>query len=116
MFGKYTVSLGRVHDRIVVKEQNESLSLRVDADAQDLVDVMRKTEPELNGLRTSKKPMDDAGDIARRFCVAIFGEEQTGKLYEFYNGDGVCVLNVCSRYFADRLGRLITKAQRKARL
>ena len=116
MFGRYTVSLGRVHDRIVVKEQNESLSLRVDADAQELVDVMRKAEPELNGLRVSKNAREDAGEIARHFCVAVFGEEQTGKLIEFYNGDGVCVLNVCSRYFADRLGRLITKAQRKARL
>ena len=116
MFGKYTVSLGRVHDRIVVKEQNESLFLRVDADAQELVDVMKKIEPELYALKKSGQVREDAGEIARRFCVSIFGEEQTGKLYEFYNGDGVCVLNVCSRYFADRLGRLITKAQRKARL
>lgn len=116
MFWKYTISLGRVHDRIKVKEQNERISLRVDADAQELVDMINRTEPELNGLRKSNQAREDAGEIARRFCVSVFGEEQTGKLFDFYNGNGVCVLNVCSRYFADRLGKLITKAQRKARL
>ena len=116
MFRHYTVSLGRVHDLIRVKEQNESLTLRVDADAQDLVDAMKRSKHELIGLQKSGKVREDAGEIARRFCMAVFGEKQTGKLFDFYNGDGVCVLNVCSRYFSDRLGRLITKAQRKAKL
>ena len=113
---KYAISLGRVHDRIIVREQNESLTLRVDADPHDLVKIMKRTEYDLRSLRKSEDIKKEAETISKKMCLTIFGEDQTQKLFDLYNGDGLCVLNVCSKYFTDRLGRLITKAQRRARI
>ena len=55
---------------------------------------------------------------AREFSVAIFGEEQTEQLFDFYHGDENCVVTICGMYFGDPkngLGKKITKAQKKNR-
>jgi hypothetical protein len=113
---RYRVSLGRVHDLIEVREGTERLMLRVDADPMDLVRMINSLEPRLSAIQDDAQAEQEAGGIAREFCDAIFGETQTNRLFDFYNSSGECVLGIIGKYFSERLGKLITKAQKKARL
>lgn len=113
---RYRLSMGRVHDLIEVREGTESLVLRVDADPIDLVRMINRLEPSMNNIQNQEEPEKEVESIAREFCTAIFGKDQTGKLFELYNGDGASVFGIVSRYFSERLGKLITKAQKKAKV
>lgn len=112
----YKITLNRVHDLIEVREGTENLILRVDADAMDLVRTINSLEPRLNAIQDNGQAEQEADSIAREFCTAIFGKEQTEKLFDFYNYSGVAVLGIVGKYFSERLGKLITKAQKKARV
>lgn len=111
---RYKASLNRVHDLIEVREGTEHMILRVDADPMDLVRLLNALEPRMNALDSGNEK--EADGIAREFCSAIFGAAQTDKMFDFYNGSGVCVLNIVGKYFSERMWKLITKAQKRARL
>lgn len=109
---RYKASLGRVHDLIEVREMNETLTLRVDADPVEIMRVIQSLGRQIE----NDKDTENADGFTKAFCTAIFGEAQTAKLYEFYNNEMSCVLSICSKYFSERLGKLITKAQKRARI
>lgn len=113
---RYRVSLGRVHHLVEVREGTENLLLRADADPMDLVRMINSLEPRLNAIQDDAQAKQEADGIAREFCIAVFGEAQTEKLFDFYNNDGTCVLRLIGKYFSEKLGREITKKQKKARL
>lgn len=113
---KYKATLGHVHDLIEVREGKERLVLRVDADPINIVRMINRLEPQLSNIHDHEQAEKEAEGIAREICNAIFGKQQMHKLFEMYNGDSVAVLGLCSKYIAERLGNLITKVQKKARI
>jgi hypothetical protein len=108
----YKISLNRVHDRVRIKEGAEALDLRVDADAMRMVVGLNEAQQKLKSI-TDDSPPEAVQAAARCFAWAIFGDTQTERLMRFYRNDAACVINVCGRYFSDRLSKLIDKAQRR---
>lgn len=109
----FTLTLNRVRDRITVKEGDETLVLSVDSDARVIIKRIRNAQEKL--VQAIK---DSATDAEREkstleFSQAIFGEVQTRKLFDFYNGDYSCVMTICGEYFEKRLRSKIIKAQKK---
>ena len=115
MFGrKYTMSLNRVHDSIRVKEGNDTLDLTVDADPMRMVAALNKAQKILKGVDDNSSE-EDIRSAALLFTSAIFGDIQAHQIMEFYHDDAGCVINLCGRYFADRLSGIITKVQKRSR-
>jgi hypothetical protein len=111
---RYKITLNRVHDLIEIREENERLPLRVDADPLEIVRTLNRLQPRLMKIQTDVNAKQEADAIAREFCDAIFGSKQTQQIFDLYNGDCACVLGLCSKYFGVRLGKLIAKAQKRA--
>lgn len=112
MFRRYSLSLGRVYDRIRIKEGTEHLDLYVDADPQRMVAGLEQAQTMLKSI-TDETTDQERRDIALYFAGVIFGGEQAAKLFEYYHGDTNCVIMVCGRYFSERLGKKIVKQQKK---
>ena len=111
-FKTHELTLNRVHDRVAIKEGDERLELRVDADPMRMVAGLTEAQ------RRLKTVTEDMGDeektgIAQYFAGVIFGTDQAAKLLDFYHGDAACVIMICGQYFSGRLANLIDKAQRK---
>ena len=109
----YEISLNRVHDRLRVREGNETFELRVDGDAMRMVAGLNEAQARLKTI-TTESTEDELRAIALHFAGVMFGEEQANELMEFYGGDAACVINICGRYFSDRLARLIERTQKRA--
>lgn len=107
-FRGYTLSTDRVRDRVRVREGGRTLVLTVSGEASRLVQAVSKVQEKLTAARA-----EDAGECAEMFAEAVFGKEQAAKLLEFYGNDPYCVLEVCGKYFRNRLGGLITRKQMK---
>lgn len=112
MFRPFRVTLNRVHDKVRISEGGESLMLVVDADPMRMVAGLGQAQKLMQAL-TGESTEKEQKDAALYFAGVIFGREQAEKLLEFYHGDSGCVVNVCGKYFAGRLGKLITRAQKK---
>lgn len=110
---EYNLSLNRVHDTVRIREGGETLLLRVDADPLRIVAGLNRAQESLKSIDENTTAEDQAR-IARFFAGVIFGDKQADELMTFYRDDSACVINVCGRYFADRLAGLITRAQKKA--
>ena len=114
MLKGYEISLYRVHDRVSIREGSERLILTVEADPMRMVSGITKAKEQLNQIK-GNEDTEQINNAALAFANAIFGLDQAEKLMEFYHRDGKCVLNVCARYFHDRLYAKITKAQKRIR-
>lgn len=108
----YTLSLHRVRDTVRIKEGNESLTLTVDGEPDRIVAGLNQAQKILQTLKQDT-PDADVGKAAEYFASVMFGDEQAKRLMEFYHGDGWLVINVCGKYFRDRLSGLLNKAQKK---
>ena len=110
----FKMSLNRVHDRVKICEGDDSLILRVDADAGRLVAGISEA---VEGLQTlnDKSTDEDTRKAAQYFAGVIFGDNQAEKLIDFYHGDGLCVINLCAKYMTGRLNKLIAKVQKKSK-
>lgn len=114
MFGKNTLTLNRVYDTVTIKEGGEKLILHVNSDPSRIVVGLAQAQKRLVTI-DADTPEDDRKQIALFFAEVIFGEEQARKLFDFYYGESSCVVAVCGQYFAKRLSKLITKAQKKGK-
>lgn len=112
MFKKYSLSLGRVYDKIRIKEGTDHLDLFVDADPQRMVAGLEQAQGMLKTI-TDETTEQQRRDIALYFAGVIFGAEQANKLLDYYHDDSNCVIMVCGRYFSERLGKKIVKQQKK---
>ena len=110
MFGGYTLSLNRVHDNVRIREGDDTLHLAVDADPMRMVAGLNQAQKTLQTI-TSESTEEETRAAATYFAGVIFGQAQAEKLLEFYHGNAACVINVCGKYFAGRLNKLITRAQ-----
>lgn len=111
----YEVSLNRVHDTVVIREDTETLRLTVNGDAQRMVAGLTKAQKKMKELS------DDTEDgkvleVAEYFAAVIFGKEQADKLIEFYANDPGCVISVCGQYFKERLAGKIAAVQKKMKV
>lgn len=114
MFGKYTLTLNRVFDNIVIREGDEVLKLTVNGDAMRMVAGLNKAQKQMLELKDDS-PDEDVKKAAEYFAAVIFGQEQASKLMAFYAEDPACVISVCGKYFKDRLSGKIAKVQKKAK-
>ena len=112
MFGNNSLTLGRVYDTVKIKEGGETLILHVNSAPERIVVGLSQAQKRLVTI-TKETTDQEREDIARFFAGVIFGAEQTQKLFDFYYGDSSCVVAVCGKYFAERLSKLVTKAQKK---
>lgn len=114
MFGK-VITLNRVRDSVTFREGNEEIRLKVDSEVNGLMKRIISAEKKIMAI-TAETARPEKTEAAREFAVAIFGEEQAEKIFEFYNGNEECVITICGMYFSDKkhgLCRKITKAQKK---
>ena len=112
MFRRKVISLHRVRDRITIKEGSDELDLYVDTDATTLVHKLKDIKQKLEDAETE----EDRRAAAEEFSGAIFGAEQTRRLFDFYHDDYRCVITICGMYFSSPeygLAKKITKAQKK---
>ena len=109
----YKLSLNRVHDSIQITEGDDKLSLHVDGDPMRMVAGLAQAQKMLQAINNDS-PEEETIKAARYFATVIFGEAQAQQLVEFYHNDAGCVISVCGKYFEERLGKKITKAQKRA--
>lgn len=118
LFGKRDeFTLGRVRDNVTFREGNETIDLSVDSDANSLVTKLMNAQKVLNKIGAESTD-EERKQAAKGFAEAMFGAEQTQKLFDFYRGNSDCVVTICGIYFADGkngLARKITKVQKRAK-
>ena len=112
MFKNREITLNRVYDTIAVREGNTKHILHVNGDASRMSVGLLQAQKRLQTINENTTDAERE-EITRYFSDIIFGEEQTQKLFDYYYGDASCVIAVCGKYFAQRLSKLITKAQKK---
>ena len=112
MFSKNTLSLGRVYDKITIREGAERLTLHVNADPNRIVVGLAQAQKQLVTI-SDETPAEERERIALFFAGVIFGEEQAQRLLDYYYGESACVVAICGQYFSKRLSKLITKAQKR---
>ena len=112
MFGKKSLSLGRVYDTVKITEGGETLVLHVNNDPSRIVIGLNEAQKRLQSIDENTTE-EERAEIARFFSSVIFGDEQTKKLFDFYYGDPMCVISIASKYFSERLAKKITKAQKR---
>lgn len=115
MFKRYEVTLNRVHDTVVIREGGERLTLIVNGDSMRMVAGLNNAQKKMKELKDDT-PDETVKEVARYFAAVIFGEEQAGKLMQFYANDPGCVISVCGQYFRERLADKIAKAQKKMKV
>lgn len=106
----FTLSLHRVRDTLRVRENGESLTLHVDADAMRMTAALNDIRKRLAGV-TESTDLPTQRETARAFAAVLFGDEQAARLMAFYSDDPACVIGICGQYFSRRLSKLIRRAQ-----
>lgn len=109
----FRITLNRVRDKILIKEGDESLVLKVDCDSRIIVTKIRQANELIVKANKENATELDRMVASEQFSEAIFGPEQTEQLMQFYNNDYSCVLTVCGMYFEKRLSKKISAAQKK---
>lgn len=100
-----------VSDKVTFRNVDRTLTLYVRDDAAALVSRLTKAQERLAQI-TTENSEEERISAALSFAEAIFGEDQGEKLMNFYD-EPLAVINVCGIYFKQRLGKKITKAQKK---
>lgn len=115
MFFRNKYSLNRIRDKIIVREGNEEIELKIDSDVNSLMSKLIKAQKRLSDINAESSE-EERMQAAKELSVAMFGEEQTLKLAEFYSGDYDCVVAICGMYFSDKkngLSKKIAKVQKR---
>lgn len=108
----FRITLNRVRDHIVIREGTDELKLMVDADPRIVVKALQRAQKALNAIKDESTEAEQV-NAAKTLSTAIFGEDQTQKLFAFYNNNPACVATVCGEYFEKRLAKKITRAQKR---
>lgn len=111
----YELTLNRVHDTVRIRENNDSITLKVNGDAMRLVAGLNKAQAKLKEL-SDESTEEQIKEAAEYFAARIFGQEQARELMAFYANDPGCVITVCGNYFRERLAGKISKVQKQIRV
>jgi hypothetical protein len=117
VFRRKAYTLNRVRDSFKIKEGNETLSLYVDKDSKQIVTDLHKAQKAIQGI-TPGSSEDEIRDASLSMPRAVFGEEQTQKILDFYHNDIGCVAAIFGIYFSDKkhgLAKKITQAQKRSK-
>jgi hypothetical protein len=107
----YEVNPFPVHDIVTFRNGEGALRLEVKADASVLVSNLSKAQKRLSAIGDDTEE-EEQKSVAKFFAAVIFGDDQAERLMDFY-GEPLTVITVCGKYFQDRLGKIITKAQKR---
>lgn len=108
----YKIGLNRIHDTVRITEGRDTLTLKVNGDPNRMVAGLSEVQKRLTAINDDSTE-EEITKAAEFFAGIIFGTEQATQLMEFYRNDAGCVINICGRYFAERLKKLITDSQKK---
>ena len=111
-FKKNEINPFPVSDRVKFRNLDKTITLIVRSGASKLVLGIRKAQESFSRLNDDSSE-DDLREAAQQFAETIFGSEQAQQLLRFYDNDYMAVITACSLYFSKRLGKMITKAQKK---
>lgn len=111
-FRKHEIDPFPVHDRVVFRNIDKAMEMKVKADASLLVVNLNKARKRISAL-TDDTPEEDKKEAAVFFAEAMFGHEQAVKMLDFYDNDPLAVIMACGKYFQERLSKIITKAQKQ---
>lgn len=112
IFGRKEINPYSVSDKVTFRNVDKTLTLYVRAaDVAPIVVGLKNAQERLKGL-TNETPEDKRTAATLAFAGAIFGADQARQLLDFY-GEPLTVLTVCGQYFKERLGKKITKAQKR---
>ena len=100
-----------VSDKATFRNVDKTLTLYVRSSAAALVSGLKKSQDMLKEINEESTEFDRI-NAARTFARAVFGEEQGDALVDFYN-DPLAIVAVLGMYFDQRLGKKITKAQKR---
>lgn len=112
MFFKREINPFPVSDKVTFRNVDDTFTAIVRSDASSLVINLKKVNERLAGM-TDETPEEERLSAARFFADTLFGKDQGGAFCEFYNNDPLTIINACGIYFRERLGKKITKAQKK---
>lgn len=104
---------GQVRDEICFKDGDETITMKVDKSASELVRDLNHAQEALKGVSQTSDP-ETIDNAAMALARAIFGEYQAQTLYKFCGEDAGTVIDLCGRYFKDILAGKIRKAQIKS--
>lgn len=110
----YELTLNRVHDTIVIREGDETLTLTVNGDAMRMVAGLNKAQQRMQDINADT-PDEEVRETAEYFASVIFGKDQAAQLMAFYADDPGCVISACGQYFKERLADRIARVQKKMR-
>lgn len=108
----YTITTNRVRDKVAFVEGNERLVLSVDVDPLAIIGSLQGVVEDLKKLNdgsTGEEVLAVSTELGNR----IFGEKQTEQLVTFYHGNEKQLFSVLTRYFTERLNKLIADKQKK---
>ena len=108
------LTLNRVHERVVIKEGGEKLILTVDGEPMRMVAGLSQAQKLLKAL-TKDSTEEETKGAALYFAQVLFGKDQAEKLMAFYIEDAGCVINICAQAFEKKIGKQITRLQKKAK-
>lgn len=111
LFRKKEISPYGIEDKVTFRNVDKTLTLYVRGDAASFVMGLKKAQEKLRDIAEDSDECERV-NCARFFARSIFGDEQGDRLVDFYS-EPLAVINVCGMYFKDRLGKKITKAQKK---
>ena len=111
MFFRKEINPYSVSDKVTFRNVEKTITLYVRADAASIVVGLKSAQERLKAL-TEDTPEDERTAATLAFAGAIFGADQARQLLDFY-GEPLTVLTVCGQYFKERLGKKITKAQKR---
>lgn len=112
MLFKHEINPFPVSDKVTFRNVDQTITLTVRGEAASLVVGLKRVNDRLSQM-TDETPEAERLAAARFFADTIFGTAQGAQLCEFYGNDSLAVINACGMYFRARLGRKITKAQKK---
>lgn len=112
----YEITLNRVYDKVVIRENGEKLMLTVNGDTQRMVAGLTHAQQKMKEISNGEPTVEQTREIAEYFASVIFGAEQAQTLMVFYANDPGSVISVCGKYFRERLVNIISKQQKKIKV
>ena len=112
MFFRREINPFPVADKIRFRNVDRVFDAVVRSDASSLVIGLKRVNDRLSAM-TDETTEAERLSAARFFADTLFGSEQGGAFCDFYDNDPLTIINACGMYFRERLGKKITKAQKK---
>ncbi len=113
MFGfRKEINPFSVSDKVRFRNIDRTITMEVRSEAAIMVNRLTRAQAMLAKLNEDSDE-EESRKIALDFAGAIFGEKQANDLLSFYDDEPLAVIGACGKYFQERLGKIITKAQKR---